>query len=186
MIHGTMTVMAYRLSATGRDQCQKPSTSGVYLTSCMGPVADCSCRFAQEIVTFVQSGPYINLSPIDPAILYIRKAGYSSGSTFFTDSAETLFMCLTSGRCVTSHLTDVQPAPTARGSQQNFWKYIDVSPHTVEFERLCAVVGMATRQSYVETNLIRGNALCFTTRSGKARECTSFSAYVLSRIIDIK
>jgi hypothetical protein len=79
-------------------------------------------------------------------------------------------MCLTSGRCVQSHLTDVQPAPTARGRAQNYRKYIDISPHTVEFEQLAAAVGMASHQDVVETSLIGGNALRITTRSGKLRE----------------
>ena len=127
-------------------------------------------RFAKQIITFAQSGNYINLSRIDPAILYISNAGSTSGN-FFTDSAGSLFLCLTSGCCVESHLVDVQHAPTARGSQQNYWKFIDVSPHTVEFERLCAAAGMAARQRMIETNLIRGNALRFTTRSSKARMC---------------
>jgi hypothetical protein len=79
-------------------------------------------------------------------------------------------MCLTSGRCVRSHLTDLQPGPTSRGNEQNYQKYIDVSPHTVEFERLASAAGMASRLSIVETSLISGNALRFTTRSGKLRE----------------
>ena len=127
-------------------------------------------RFAKQIITFAQSGNYINLSHIDPAILYISNAGSTSGN-FFTDSAGSLFLCLTSGCCVESHLVDVQHAPTACGSQQNYWKFIDVSPHTVEFERLCAAAGMAARQRMIETNLIRGNSLRFTTRSSKARMC---------------
>jgi hypothetical protein len=79
-------------------------------------------------------------------------------------------MCLTSGCCVQLHLTDVQPAPTARGSAQHYRKYIDISPHTVEFERLAAAVGMASHQDVVETSLIGGNALRITTCSGKLRE----------------
>lgn len=127
-------------------------------------------RFAKQIIAFAQSGNYINLSRIDPGILYISNAGSTSGN-FFTDSSGSLFLCLTSGRCVESHLVSVQHAPTTRGGEQNYWKFIDVSPHTVEFERLCAAAGMAARQRMVETNLIRGNALRFTTRSGKARTC---------------
>ena len=80
------------------------------------------------------------------------------------------FMCLTSGRCVRSCLTDFQPAPTLQGNDQNYWKYIDISPHTVEFERLASAAGMASRLSIVETALIGGNALRVTTRSGKLRE----------------
>lgn len=127
-------------------------------------------RFAKEIITFVQSGNFINLSRIDPALLYLRNGGSNSGSNYFTDSIGSMFMCLTSGRCVESHVVQAQHAPTARNGQQNFWKYIDVSPHTVEFERLCAAAGMAWHQLQVETNFIRGNALRFTTRSSKARE----------------
>jgi hypothetical protein len=110
------------------------------------------------------------LSRIDPAILYLREVGNKGGSQYITDFAGTAYLCLTSGRCVQSHLTDIQPAPTARGNAQNYWKYIDVSPHTVEFERLAAAVGMASRQDVVETSLIGGNALRITTRSGKLRE----------------
>jgi hypothetical protein len=63
---------------------------------------------------------------------------------------------------------EAQPAPTSRGSDhQNYFKYIDVRPHTVEFERMCAAVGMAARLKVVETSLIGGNAIRITTRSGK-------------------
>ena len=79
-------------------------------------------------------------------------------------------MCLTSGRCVRSHLVDLQHAPTAPGNAQNYRKYIDVSPHTVEFERMAGAIGMAAHQDIVETSLIGGNALRFTTRSGKLRK----------------
>ena len=126
-------------------------------------------RFAKEIITFVQSGNYINLSRIDPALLYLRNAGSTSGSNFITDSAGSTFLCLTSGRCITSHLVDYREAPTACNREQNYWKYIDVSPHTVEFERLCTAAGMAAHEWQVDTSLIKGNALCFATRSGKAR-----------------
>jgi hypothetical protein len=97
--------------------------------------------------------------------------GSKGGSQFITDFAGTAYMCLTSGRCVQLHLVDTQLAPTARGTPQNYWKYIDISPHTVEFERLAAAAGMASRQDVVETSLIGGNALRITTRSGKLREC---------------
>jgi hypothetical protein len=82
-------------------------------------------------------------------------------------------MCLTSGRCVQSRLVDLQHAPTSRGNEQNYYKYIDVSPHTVEFERLASAAGMASRLSIVETSLIGGNALRITTRSGKM--CESYN-----------
>ena len=127
-------------------------------------------RFAIEVVCFARSGHFINLSRIDPAILYLREVGSKGGSQYIADFAGTAYMCLTSGRCVQSRLVDVQPAPTARGNPQNYWKYIDISPHTVEFERLAAAIGMASRQDVVETSLIGGNALRFTTRSGKQRE----------------
>jgi hypothetical protein len=130
--------------------------------------ANLSSRFAKQIITFAQSSNFINLSRIDPAILYLRNGGSNSGTNYFTDSSGSMFLCLTSGRCVESHLVNVQAAPTARNTPKNFWKYINVSPHTVEFERLCAATGMASHQLQVETNFIRGNSLRFTTRSGKA------------------
>jgi len=97
--------------------------------------------------------------------------GSKGGSQFITDFAGTAYMCLTSGHCVQSHLVDTQLAPTAQGTPQNYWKYIDISPHTVEFERLAAAAGMASCQDVVETSLIGGNALHITMRSGKLREC---------------
>ncbi|KIM71591.1 hypothetical protein PILCRDRAFT_16926 [Piloderma croceum F 1598] len=73
-----------------------------------------------------------------------------------------------SGRCITSHLVEYREAPTARNGQQNYWKYIDVFPHTVEFERLCGAAGMVAHERQVDTSLIKGNALRFATRSGKS------------------
>src|SRR5258708_3817257 len=105
-------------------------------------------RFVKEIITFVQSGNFINLSCIDPALLYLYNGGSNSGSNYFTDSIGSMFMCLMSGHCVESHVVQAQHAPTAHNGQQNFWKYIDVSLHTVEFERLCAA-GMAWHQLQV-------------------------------------
>ena len=132
-------------------------------------MTDAWFRFAKEIITFIQSGNYINLSRIDPVLLYLRNAGSTSGSNFITDSAGSTFLCLTSGRCITSHLVDYREAPTARNREQNYWKYIDVSPHTVEFERLCTAAGMVAHERQVDTSLIKGNALRFATCSGKAR-----------------
>jgi hypothetical protein len=126
--------------------------------------------FAKEVITFVCSGNFINLSQVLPSDLYLRDAGYKGGSQFITDVNGSLFMCLTSGCCVTSHLTDVQQAPTARGSAQNYFKYIDVRPHTVEYEQMCASIGMAACQKFVETSLIGSNAIRIHTRSWKS--CT--------------
>jgi hypothetical protein len=80
-------------------------------------------------------------------------------------------MCLMSGCCVKSCLVEVQPAPTSRGSEQNYFKYVDVRPHTVEFERMCAVLGMSAHLKIVDTSLIGGNAIRVTTRSGKPCMC---------------
>jgi hypothetical protein len=104
---------------------------------------DYHSRFAIEVVTFARSGNFINLSHIDPTILYLRKVGNKGSSQYLTDFAGTAYMCLTSGRCVRSHLVDLQLAPTTPGSAQNYRKSIDVSPHTVEFERMAGVIGMA-------------------------------------------
>ena len=79
-------------------------------------------------------------------------------------------MCLMSSCCIQSRPVDVQLAPTTQGNPQNYWKYINISPHTVEFEWLAATIGMASHQDVVETSLIGGNALHFMTRSGKQRE----------------
>ena len=89
-------------------------------------------------------------------------------------------MFLTSGCCVTSRLVDPQLAPTTHNTEQNYFKYIDIRPHTVEYERLCAVVGMALRQNVVDTTLIGGNAIRITTRSGKSSKfnrCPEFYPY---------
>jgi hypothetical protein len=93
--------------------------------------------------------------------------GNKGSSQYFTDEAGTTYMCLTSGRCVQSRLVDLQQAPTSQGNLQNYWKFIDVSPHTVEFKRLASAAGMASRQGVMETSLIGGNALRITTCSGK-------------------
>jgi len=53
--------------------------------------------------------------------------------------------------------------PPSQGTPQNYWKYIDISLHTVKFERLAAAAGMASHQDMVETSLIGGNALRITT-----------------------
>jgi hypothetical protein len=110
-------------------------------------------------------------------------AGSSSGSTYFTDKIGSLFMCLTAGRCVKSRLHELQPAPTKSSNEQNYWKYIDVSSHTVEFECLCAAVGMASHLSVVDTNLIGGNALRFMTRSGKNSESSPFIAVLVIEML---
>jgi hypothetical protein len=140
-------------------------------------------RFAKEIITFICNGSYINLSHIDPAILFLCNAGSSSGSTYFTDEIGSLFMCLTAGRCVKSRLHELQPAPTKSSNEQNYWKYIDVSSHTVEFECLCAAVGMASHLSVVDTNLIGGNALRFMTHSGKNSESSPFIAVLVIEML---
>ena len=122
----------------------------------------------REVVSFTQNGSYINLSWIDPTILYLHEVGNKGGSQYFTNSAGHIFMCLTSGCCVDSCLMDIYPAPTAQGNQQNYWKYIVISPHTVEYEQLASVAGMASHQAVVEMSLIGGNALWITTHSGKS------------------
>jgi hypothetical protein len=112
-------------------------------------------------------------------MLYFRECGYKGGSTFLTDSRGSLFMCLTSGCCVASRLVEPQHAPTPRNSEQNYYKYIDVRPHTVEYERLCAVLGMALRLNAVETTLIDGNAIRIATRSGKTSKFR-YVSYIIS------
>jgi hypothetical protein len=77
-------------------------------------------------------------------------------------------MCLLAGSCINSHLLEVRPASTARNVEQNYHKYIDVRPHTVEYERMCAVLGMAARTRLMDTNLIGGNTLRVSTRSAKS------------------
>jgi hypothetical protein len=141
-----------------------PEVSPVTHTSTL---TDPQSRFAIEIVTFAQSGNFINLSCIGPAIPYLRKVGNTGSLPYLTDFTGTAYMCLTSGRCVRSHLVDLQHAPTAQGNTQNYWKYIDVSPHTVEFEHMAGAIGMAAHQDIVKTSLIGGNALRFTTQTGK-------------------
>jgi hypothetical protein len=126
---------------------------------------------------FTWSGPYINLSRIDPAILYLREVSNKGSSQYFTNSAGHVSMCLTSGHCVNSCLVDIYPAPTAQGNQQNYWKYIIISPHTVEYERLASAAGMASHQAVVETSLIGGNALRITTCSGKLHNQLLFLFY---------
>ena len=68
--------------------------------------ANCTCKFAKEGLSHSSKMAHIciNLLQIDPAFLYILKASSSGGSTFFMDSTETIFMCLTFGCCITSHL----------------------------------------------------------------------------------
>jgi hypothetical protein len=78
-------------------------------------------------------------------------------------------MCLLAGSCVSSHVVEVRPAPTARNVDQNYHKYIDIRPHTIEYERMCAALGMVARTRLVDTNLIGGNTLRVSTRSAKLR-----------------
>ena len=62
-------------------------------------------------------------------------------------------------------VTSCQPsiALTMPGSAQNYRKSINMSPHTVEFEQMAGAIGMAAHQDIVETSLIGGNVLHFTT-----------------------
>lgn len=134
-------------------------------------------RLAKQLVTFTQSGPYLNLPRANPSLLYVREGGYNGNSQFLTDSRGSVFMFLTSGCCVSSRLVDPQLAPTTRNTEQNYFKYIDIRPHTVEYERLCAVVGMTLRQKVVETTLIGGNAIRITTRSGKSGKFHTYTQF---------
>jgi hypothetical protein len=120
---------------------------------------------AKAFIRFTSAGRYFNLSRADIGLLYAGSPLREETYPLLSDSSGRHIICTSVGLCQASHLTTLIAAPTKSGSEQKYYKTIEVVFHTVDWERFVSGVCMVWGVSEMQAPLA-GNALTFSTRSG--------------------
>ncbi|KAJ7279536.1 hypothetical protein C8J57DRAFT_1303567 [Mycena rebaudengoi] len=136
-----------------------------------------------NIMTFVQSGIYINPCRISPALCSTEQSGQNAAARRITIDKKTVISVMV-GMCTESYLTE---AVAGNGSDPRYKRYMHILQHNQEWERWqafhCLVFGYEILYSHINENAIQLSSVLSTSAKIVKAGSSSFKDSVSSDMI---